>query len=297
MTGYPLHQCGLYTARSKARLSVRLNRSVGFLLARANNPALYRTWNERKSNGGTRLIEAPREDLKAVQKRIAELLQRVLPPEYLYSPVKGKSYVENAMAHRGSTEVRLLDVADYFGHCTAAAVYRFFYDDLQCAPDVAWILTGLTTRNGHLPQGSPCSPILSFYSCRPMWEKVASIVRSAGCTLTVYVDDITISGQSVPEGVVWQVKQILHSYGHRHARKKERRHQNRAAEITGIMVAKDKVAVPHRHYKKMQQARLAARVAEDDRERLSQTARARSLEGQIQRLKILAAKDHPAADK
>jgi retron-type reverse transcriptase len=287
MAGYALHQCALYATRSRARLALRLGRSAGFLRARAGQPNLYRVWEEKKSSGGTRLIEAPREDLKAIQRRIADLLQRVLPPEYLYSPVKGRSYIENAIAHRGSTSVRLLDISNYFGNCSADAVYRFFREQLRCEPDVAWLLTGLTTRGGHLPQGSPCSPILSFYSCWPMWEKIAGLTREAGCVLTVYVDDITISGKSVPEELVWRIKQVLRGHGHSHARKKERRHQNRAAEITGIMVAKDRVAVPHRHYKKMQHARLSARLADDEQERSALTARARSLEGQIQRLKNL----------
>jgi len=157
MPGYALHQCGLYATRSRGRLALRIGRSAGFLRARADRPSLYRVWREQKASGGTRLIEAPREDLKAIQRRIADLLQRVLPPDY----------------------------------------------------------------------------------------------------------------------------------GHRHARKKERRHQNRPAEITGIMVAEERVAVPHRHYKKMQHARIAARLTEDDRERSALSARARSLEGQIQRLKRL----------
>lgn len=285
---YPLDQCALYATRSRTRLAVRLGRSPTFIRSRANNPALYRTWEELKKNGGTRLIEAPRDDLKAIQKRIADLLQRVLPPEYLYSPVKGRSYVENALAHRGSSEIRLLDISDYFGRCTASAVFRFFSREMKCSPDVSWMLTGLTTRNGHLPQGSPCSPILSFYCCKPMWEKIEAAARDEGCRLTVYVDDITISGRTIPEKLVWRIKQILHSYGHSYARKKERQHRNRAAEVTGIMVDNRKLSVPHRHFKKMQQARLGARLASDEKEKASLTARARSLEGQIQKLKSLA---------
>lgn len=241
-------------------------------------------WDEKKASGGTRRIEAPRSDLKAIQKRIAELLQRVLPPEFLFSPVKGRSYVENALAHRGCTEVRLLDVVNYFGNCTDLSVYSFFHRDLKCAPDLAWMLTGLTTRDGHLPQGSPCSPILSFYSYKPMWDSIAKAVVEAGCTPTVYVDDITISGVNVPESLVWSVKQTLRRFGHAHHKLKERRHANRPAEITGIIVANDRVRVPHRHFRKMQQARLDARIETDETAKAKLVARARSLEIQVQRL-------------
>lgn len=121
-----------------------------------------------------------------------------------------------------------------------------------------------------------------------MWEKIAAVVRSAGCQVTVYVDDITISGRVIPEALVWRVKQILHSYGHSYARKKERHHRNRAAEVTGIMVDNRKLSLPHRHFKKMQQARLGIRLASSETEKASQSARARSLEGQIQKIRKLA---------
>jgi hypothetical protein len=262
-----------------------LGRSPNFLANRSFKSDLYCVWDEKKPSGGVRTIEAPRADLKAIQRRITDLLQRVLPPDYLFCPVKGRSYVENALVHRGNQEVRLLDVVNYFGNCNWKAVYRFFRDDLRCDPDIAWLLTGLTTREGHLPQGSPCSPILSFYSCSPMWAEIAGLVHGAGCTLTVYVDDITLSGRFIPEALVWEIKKVLHRFGHSHHRGKERRHFGRAAEITGIIVAPDKVCVPHRHYKKLQAARLGIRTARNDEEAASLSSRARSLEAQIQSLR------------
>lgn len=249
-----------------------------------NNQALYRSWNEPKKSGGTRLIEAPREDLKAIQRRIADLLQRTSPPDFLFSPVKRRSYVDNALAHLGAREVRLLDVNDYFGSCRAKSVYRFFEHHLRCSPDVAYMLTGLTTRDGRLPQGSPCSPILSFYSCYEMWLAVADLVRAAGCRITIYVDDVTISGETVPETLIWAVKQVLRKHGLTHSRSKERRHINRAAEITGIIVGRGTACVPHRHYRKLLDARTAIVGASDDKEKETAVARARSLEMQIQAL-------------
>lgn len=284
---YPLHQCGLYAIGSKRRLAQRLCRSEGFILARAGKPDLYKVWDEPKSSGGTRCIEAPRPDLKEIQRRIADLLHRVLPPEFLFCPVKGRSYIDNAVAHRFANEVRLLDVVNYFGNCTDRSIFTFFHRELKCAPDIAWLLAGLTTREGHLPQGSPCSPILSFYSCKPMWDTIAQAVKKAGCELTVYVDDITISGPMVPEALIWEVKQTLYRFGHRHHKGKERRHANRPAEVTGIIVFGGRVRVPHRHYKKLQAARLEARKANDAQVKEKMAARARSLEAQVQHLNTI----------
>ncbi len=292
-SGYPLDQCALYKIQRKSLLALRLNRSLGFVRARANNPSMYKVWNEAKASGGFRTIEAPREDLKAIQKRIATLLQRVLPPKFLYSPVKGQSYIDNALVHRGSREVRLLDVRDYFGNCQSEAVFRFFSSRMKCSPDVAWLLTGLTTRGGHLPQGSPCSPILSFFCCEPMWQEIDNVVKGAGCKLTVYVDDITISGEHCPEAMIYEVKKILLRHGHKHHPTKERRHTDRPAEITGVIVGPAKFSAPHRHFKKLQAARIASVTAVTEDQRLLELSRARSLESQIQQLVRLSQAGQP----
>lgn len=295
-SGYALDQCGLFALKSHRQLAARLNRSEPFIQQRAKAD-LYRQWNEPKKSGGTRLIEAPRADLKAIQRRIADLLQRVAPPEFLFSPVKGRSYVDNAVAHAGAREVRLLDIVDYFGRCTAQSVFDFFRSRMRCAPDVAFTLTSLTTRNGHLPQGSPCSPILSFYSCFAMWEQIAALVRAADCRITVYVDDITISGLVVPEDMVWRVKQILRRNGHEHSRPKERRLSHRPAEVTGLIVGEAQLCVPHRHYRKLLDARSDALTAEKPEDRSRASARAKSLEVQVQMIHRRKAAAYSAAGR
>lgn len=284
---YELNQCALYAVRSKGQLARFLNRALPYLRRRIGRTDLYRTWHEPKKSGGYRVIDAPRQDLKEIQRRIADLLQRVLPPEYLFSPVKGKSYVENALVHSNASEIRLLDVVDYFGSCTFAHVFRFFERDMDCSRDVAWMLTQLTTHNGRLPQGSPCSPILAFFSARSMWAEIAKKVANAGCYLTVYVDDITISGDHVPERLIWDVKRILRKHGHRHSKRKEQRRHNRSAEITGLVVHRGKTSVPYRHHLKLKRAREAYLKLTDETDRSRELSRIKSLEAQIRRLREL----------
>jgi hypothetical protein len=279
---YPLHQCALYALKTKSQLAARLNRSLSFLQSRAGSPDFYKAWDEPKKSGGTRLIEAPRPDLKAVQRRIADLLQRVAPPNFLFSPVKGKSYVDNAFVHRDAQTIKLLDIEDYFGNCLAKSVYHFFVTHMKCAPDVAHLLTGLTTRNGHLPQGSPASPILSFYSAFDMWMEIEAGVREVNCVISLYVDDITISGDVVPERMVWQVKEALKKGGHRFSKRKEAKKHRYPAEVTGLIVGSGKASMPHRHYKNLLQAREDALKLENEDDRSRAKARARSLEYQVQ---------------
>ena len=46
-----------------------------------------------------------------------------------------------------------------------------------------------------------------------MWLKIAGIAKAAGCKLSVYIDDITLSGPAVPESLVWEIKKQIHSRG------------------------------------------------------------------------------------
>src|SRR3546814_298384 len=68
------------------------------------------------------------------------------------------------------------------------------------------IFGDLCTFEGHLPTGSPLSPILAYYSYHDMWAEIAAFCTAKGYTLTVYVDDVTISGAKVPVADVWHVR-------------------------------------------------------------------------------------------
>ena len=226
-----------FRLKSKKKLADLLFVSKVKMLTLARDEDLYFDFSKPKSSGGVRIISAPRDDLKAVQKRIAGLLQRIASPDYLFAPVSGRSYVDNAAAHMGSDSIHLLDIEDFFPSCTANKVIWFFHKRMQCSVDVAAIIRGIVTRNGSLPQGSPCSPILAFLCYVDMWEEIARIVDHADCTLSVYADDLTISGSTVPEASIWAIKRVLRKHGHRYNASKERCKRLKPAEITGVILS------------------------------------------------------------
>ena len=196
------------------------------------------------------MIEAPPERLKRVQKRISILIQRVEIPNYVYSPVPGRSYVDNAKSHQGASVFRLLDVEDFFPSCTSKRVYWFFNKKLQCDPDVSGLLTNITTRSAHLPQGSPSSPILAYWAYCEMWDEINELCLNERLRFTLYVDDITISGEKIYEATIWKLKKILYKYGHAFKRNKERAILGTKAEITGVILNGKKLLIPNRQHKK-----------------------------------------------
>lgn len=244
-----------FRLKSRAKLASLLFVGQAKLQALARGQDLYHQFKKPKPSGGFREISAPRGDLKAVQARIADLLQRIAPPDYLFAPVAGRSYVDNAAVHRGAVSVRLLDIEDFFPSCTANKVIWFFHKRMQCAPDVAAIIRGIVTWRGSLPQGSPCSPILAYLCYVDMWEEISRIVESAGCTLSVYADDLTISGRIVPEAAIWEIKKVLRKHGHRYNADKERSKHGRPAESTGVILRHDGLHAPNRLHKGLHDVR------------------------------------------
>ena len=211
-----------YKLKTKKKLAKLLRISVEKLKFLAASEKLYFEFPKKKSDGGSRLISAPRDDLKKVQKRIADLLQRIAPPDYLFAPVSGRSYVDNAAHHLGADSVVVLDIEDFFSNCTANKVIWFFLKQMECSPDVAAILRGIVTRRDSLPQGSPCSPILAYLCYLEMWEEIKHLVNALetvakestkGALSIADLDNLTVSGIDVailrkPEKLIFWRNQL-----------------------------------------------------------------------------------------
>lgn len=278
--GYGLKDSPLYRLESRAKLARLLRVSTETLATIAGRNDLYvRRWKHKKldvwlkesppaeASDQYRPIDIPDPTLKAMQSRIADLLSRIEPPDFLFSPVKGRSYVENAARHAGAMAFWMLDVADYFPSCTANNVARFFGRDLQCSADVIAILIQLVTLGGCLPQGSPCSPLLAYYSYRHMWLGIAQLVKAHGCTLSLYADDMTISGPIVRKALIWEIKQMVHSNGLRLKASKEVSLIDAPADITGVIVKDGKTHLPNRQLKRIAELKRERKVTSNPKMR------------------------------
>lgn len=252
---YKISQSPLYKLHSKKRLARILFTSPKKLSQFTSSEKLYFDFEERKEGSTkTRLISAPRPDLKRVQSRIADLIRRLQPPEYLFSPVKGKSYVDNARRHIGSSSIHLLDVENFYPNCKESKVYWFFNKRMECSCDVAWILCKIICYRGSLPQGSPCSPFLAYFAYMDMWDEINRVATHAGCKISLYVDDLTISGPSVPGHMIWNLKKILKGHDHSINQKKEKCVFRRPVEITGAILHSDRLSPPNRQLHKLYKA-------------------------------------------
>jgi hypothetical protein len=192
----------------------------------------------------------------------------------LFSPVKGRSYVDNAARHKGSKAYWLLDIADYFPSCSANNVANFFHRRLECSEDVTAILVRLTTWQQCLPQGSPCSPVLAYFSNLSLWEEIEQTIEQSHLKHSVYADDITISGELIRKETIWQIKQSVHKHGLRIKANKELSLIDKPADITGVIVHKNQTKLPNRQSKRLFGLRSA-------RHRARGNSLKRMLDGQI----------------
>jgi RNA-directed DNA polymerase len=179
-----------------------------------------------RRSGLPRVIERPKERLKAVQRRLLhDVLDWIPAHAGAHGFTRGRSAVTHARQHTGREVVMTLDLEDFFASIAAGRVYGIFR--VAGYPEsVAHALTALTTNavpagvagnlctperpdlldagyrlrrrlaTPHLPQGAPTSPILANLAAFGLDRRLTGLATRAGVTYTRYADDITISGSA-----------------------------------------------------------------------------------------------------
>ena len=292
---HALEQSSLYrmtTRRKLATLLIVTPKDLRFLSSSAN---LYTHFPVAKSDGSLRMVDNPCAQLKRIQKRIAILLGRISPPDALFCPVKGRSYVDNAGQHRDGRVVHSLDIQKYFPSTARRRVYWFFNTVMKCPKDVAATLANLACCDDHLATGSPASPILAYYAHIDVWEKVALLAKAAGCNLSIYIDDMTVSGVHVPQKLIWAVKMAIYGGGLRYH--KEKRSIDRACEVTGVIIASGELRAPNRQYWKVLEAKKAKDRHQDPQDRAKILGTLAGLTGQLKQIASTNSAPQPASAK
>jgi RNA-directed DNA polymerase len=174
-----------------------------------------------KPSGNIRLIEAPKNRLKDVQRQIlSRILERVPPHPAAQGFLKGRSIKTFVGPHVGQRVVLRMDLQDFFPTFAAARIQTFFrvmgypeavadllggfcttatprevWKDLpgKVDPNVVWEARSLYARP-HLPQGAPTSPALANLCTYRVDCRLAGLAKSVGAEYTRYGDDMAFSG-------------------------------------------------------------------------------------------------------
>ena len=170
-----------------------------------------------KRDGTFRLIESPKQRLKAIQRAILrDILAKIPSHEACHGFKAGHSILTFAQPHASKAIVLKLDIKDFFPTFSFARVQNLFLT-AGYPENVARLLAGLCTticaRNHfeqlprdqqtgaralylrkHLPQGAPTSPMLANLCAFNFDCRLAGLAKAAGANYTRYADDMVFSG-------------------------------------------------------------------------------------------------------
>ena len=174
-----------------------------------------------KEGGAIRLIEAPKQRLKGIQKQIlSEILEKIPVHPAAHGFRRGRSIKTFAAPHTSQQTVLRMDLRDFFPSISAPRVQAMFRT-AGYPEAVADFLGGLCTNAvpralwqekgrgldpirmaearhlyawPHLPQGAPTSPALANICAHRVDCRLTGLAENCGAVYTRYADDLAFSG-------------------------------------------------------------------------------------------------------
>ena len=199
---------------------------------------MYHTFCIPKKSGKYRVIEAPVDDLKAIQTWIKRnILDRFDVSPFAKGFVRNESILDNALPHVNKDLVICLDLKDFFPSIKYNKVFKIF-NYIGYTKEVSHELTKLCTNyKNELPQGSPASPVLSNLVCLKLDSRISKLGEKYKFSYTRYADDITISGHKSIRNALPIIYEIIREEGFVVNEEKTRfQYKYQRQEVTGLLV-------------------------------------------------------------
>jgi RNA-directed DNA polymerase len=163
----------------------------------------YTAFEIDKKTGGKRTIKAPTPKLRKLQSHLSHVLYQCLAEiesARAAKPIsfgfrRDRSIAENAACHKRRRWVLNLDLEDFFPSFNFGRVRGFFLKDkaFNLHPEVATTIAQIACDGVALPQGSPCSPVISELIAQILDMRLVRLAKKYGVTYSRYADDITFS--------------------------------------------------------------------------------------------------------
>lgn len=196
----------LKLAKSRKELAVILGytpKSLTAIVYKTPQELKYTLFEIDKKSGGKRSIRAPIPKLKKLQSHLSHILYQCLseiergrdakPISFGFR--RHRSITENASRHKRRRWVLNIDLEDFFPSFNFGRVRGFFLKDkaFSLHPEVATTIAQIACDGTALPQGSPCSPVVSELIAQILDARLVRLAKKYGVTYTRYADDITFS--------------------------------------------------------------------------------------------------------
>lgn len=175
-------------------------------------------WRKKRS-GQYRLIESPKERLRAIQRKILTgILNQVPPHDAAHGFRRQRSCLSFTAPHIGKDCVLRIDLSNFFNNitdarvkavfgalgyptetarglaalCTHALPQQVLQQAAACGIALSWV-ERQTYRTRHLPQGAPTSPALANLCAYGLDVRLSALAAKHGADYTRYADDIAFS--------------------------------------------------------------------------------------------------------
>jgi RNA-directed DNA polymerase len=249
-------------------------KALSYILYGMPDQDKYREFQIPKRNGGQRVIKAPEKRLKRLQRRLADILDKCFEESYVLSKHKkslshgfrhNHSIITNALNHRNKRYVFTIDLEDFFPSVNFGRVYGFFIKNTHFKLDkkTATIIAQIACHNNELPQGSPCSPVISNFIGHLLDIRMVNLAKKTKCTYSRYADDLTFStnNKKFPEEIAacvgennWEPGEILRKkiekVGFKINVKKTTMQYKTSRQVTTGLIVNKKINIKKEFYKR-----------------------------------------------
>jgi len=214
----------------------------------ANRHSYYRIYSVKKKSGKFRQITEPIGDIIEWHKLAKERLDKVPLHPAAHGFRADRSILTNAELHKAKKYVINIDLKDFFPSVTSFMIFKALtreeeHLDVNDEWDVEKI-TSLCTLNGCLPQGACTSPVISNIVLKPMDFELKRVADSQELTYTRYADDLTFSGDEIPDWFVNRIRTVAEEFGFKlNDRKIKKMPYFQRQSVTGIVVNNDTLGV------------------------------------------------------
>lgn len=247
-------------------------KAISYILYKIPEDKKYIEFEIPKKNGKKRKIKSPVEELKYLQRRLADLLNKCFNQISEKNNKKSLSHgfrekhsiVTNAKNHKNKRYVFNVDLQDFFPSINFGRVRGFFIKNrhFSLEPKVATVIAQIACHNNELPQGSPCSPIISNLIGHLLDIRMVNLAKRTKCTYSRYADDLTFSTNkkefpeeiAIKKGVnIWAAGEILEKeikkVGFNLNAEKTSMQFKTARQMTTGLVVNEKINVKKEYYK------------------------------------------------
>jgi hypothetical protein len=187
---------------------------LAYVLYKLPDVLKYKEFEIDKRYGGKRKICAPCDALRLLQQRLSIVLQNCLQEiedsggrkyDVAHGFKRRRDIMTNGAGHRKQRYVFNVDLKDFFPCINFGRVRGFFIKDKNFALDakVATFIAQIACYKNELPQGSPCSPVISNLVAHVLDTHLVGLAARQGCQYTRYADDLTFSSskQTFPASI------------------------------------------------------------------------------------------------